>query len=352
LLDTLKRFGITTGGAAAAAAKAATLFMMGIKCDRIVVPTPVGLRIEVPIDSLEEKGKEFCATVKKFAGDNPDVLDGIEIVACVSSSEVFTLEGGEGVGVVTRPGLRVKEGDKAINPMSRKMIAEAVSEAYPDMKLKVRIEVPRGREIASDTMNKVVGIEGGISILGTTGVEYPVSDEDYIEHIKCELDALRSSFTSVALALGNTAFSFAKSKGENVVKIGDRVGDSLELACEKGFSHISLYGMPAKLMKVAAGIMNTHNKFGDARIETMVFLAFLAGVDDETILKIANSYSVEEGFHYMGDMKFKVAKLLAERVIFRIKNIKNIRNNIQEKKLSLKVVVVGYEGEELAEMGI
>ncbi len=348
LIDTLKRFGITTGGAASAASKAAVLFSKGIEVDRVVIPTPIGLRIEIPISRLERKGEEFCASVQKFSGDNPDILNGIEVVSCVSPSESFSIEGGEGIGIATKPGLRVGLGEKAINPMSRLMIEQAVKEVEPDMKVKVKITVPKGEELAEDTMNQVVGIKGGISILGTTGIEYPVSDEDYIDHIKCELGSVRMSHDSVSLALGNTAVGFAKKEGRPVVKIGDRVGDSLELAAEMGFRSISLYGMPAKLMKVASGIMNTHNKFGDARVETMVFLSVLAGINGEILKKIALSTSVEEGFHYMGELKYKVSELLANRVILRIKSLKKIKNS----KPNLKVVVIGYEGEKLAEVGI
>ncbi|WP_149528924.1 cobalt-precorrin-5B (C(1))-methyltransferase CbiD [Sulfuracidifex tepidarius] len=348
LIDTLKRFGITTGGAASAASKAAVLFSKGIEVDRVVIPTPIGLRIEIPIARLERRGEEFCASVQKFSGDNPDILNGIEIISCVSSSDSFSVEGGDGIGIVTKPGLRVNVGERAINPMSRSMIEQAIKEVEPDMKVKVRVIVPRGEELAEETMNRVVGIKGGISILGTTGIEYPVSDEDYIEHIKCELGAVKISHESVSLALGNTAVSFAKKSGDPVVKIGDRVGDSVELAAEMGFRLISLYGMPAKLMKVASGIMNTHNKFGDARVETMVFLSVLAGIDGEILRKITLSTSVEEGFHYMGELKYKVSELLANRVILRIKSLKKVKIN----KPNLKVVVVGYEGEKLAEVGI
>jgi len=351
LLDTLKRFGITTGGAAAAASKAAVLLMKGIETNRVVIPTPIGLRIEVPIDHEEAKGGgEFCASVKKFSGDNPDVLDGLEIISCVMPSEAFSIEGGVGIGTVTKPGLRVEVGEKAINPVSRSMIQEAVREVDPTLKVKVRIDVPKGEALAEDTMNQVVGVKGGISILGTTGVEYPVSDEDYMEHIKCELEAVRMSSESISLALGNTAVNFAKGDAPSypVVKIGDRVGDSLELASELGFTSIGIYGMPAKLMKVASGLMNTHNKFGDARVETMVFLSVLAGIQGEVLKKIASSTSVEEGFHYMGSLKYEVSNLLAKRVLFRIKNLKKVKAN----RPHLKVVVIGYDGEKLAEVGI
>ncbi|MEM0373707.1 MAG: cobalt-precorrin-5B (C(1))-methyltransferase CbiD, partial [Sulfolobales archaeon] len=272
ILETLKRFGITTGAAAAAASKAAVLALLGKPQLTVTIPTPIGLRLEIPIENVFKKEDMFCATVKKFSGDNPDILNGIEIVSCVSliDEQRIIIEGGKGVGIVKRQGMKVPVGNKAINPIPSRMIEEAIREVIRDKGVRVLIEVPNGENIAISTMNPEVGIEGGISILGTTGIEMPVSDEDYLEHIKCELNVIRSSSETIVISPGNTGASYSKAiYGNIVVKVGDRIGDTILQAIRAGFKRIILAGLPAKLIKVSIGILNTHNKYGDGRIETL-----------------------------------------------------------------------------------
>ncbi len=186
--------------------------------------------------------------------------------------------------------------------------------------LEVVIEVPNGEALAEKTMNRLVGVVGGISILGTTGIETPVSSEDYIEHIKCELNAVRQAFDYVVIAPGNSAARYASSlfDGGAVVKVGDRVGDAVRLASTL-FSRVVLAGLPAKLLKVYAGILNTHYTQGDARIESLTHAAVIAGLPYDVVARVANSLSVEEAFSYMTkDERRRVMGVVAERVLTRL----------------------------------
>lgn len=344
VIETLKRFGITTGAAAAAGAKAATLYLINkVKVNRVVIPTPIGLRIEIPVEEIKEEGEEgeVCAKVKKFSGDNPDVLNGIEIVSCVSRIDREGIEviGGEGVGKITAQGLRGING-YAISPTAYKMIVEAVKEVI-ERGILVKVIVPKGKEIAKETMNPLIGVKEGISILGTTGIEMPVSDEEFIAHVIAELCYLKSKTDKIALAFGNTSFEIAKSLGYEAVKIGDRVRDSITAAVKQGFREIILIGLPGKMTKVAAGILNTHNFYGDARIETITHAAVLAKLDMEKLEKIANSRTIAEALSYLSlEEKRKVMSIIANRVIERLKVLWNV---------NFKVLIYDEKKEKLAE---
>ncbi|GAB6943312.1 cobalt-precorrin-5B (C(1))-methyltransferase CbiD [Vulcanisaeta sp. JCM 14467] len=347
VMNTLRRFGITTGAAAAAAAKAAVVFLLtNERPGAVVVPTPIGLRIEVPVEGVWRDGEYSCAEVRKFSGDNPDVLDGAVIRACVRVVEGTEVRvfGGRGVGVVTRSGLRVGVGEWAISPAARGMVVSAVREVT-GVGLEVVIEVPNGEALAEKTMNRLVGVVGGISILGTTGIETPVSSEDYIEHIKCELNAVRQAFDYVVIAPGNSAARYASSlfDGGAVVKVGDRVGDAVRLASTL-FSRVVLAGLPAKLLKVYAGILNTHYTQGDARIESLTHAAVIAGLPYDVVARVANSLSVEEAFSYMTkDERRRVMGVVAERVLTRLAGL--------SPRTAFCVVIFDYDGEVLARVG-
>lgn len=341
VIESLKRFGITTGAAAAAAAKAATIYLINkVKVDRVVIPTPIGLRIEIPVEEIGEEGGEVCAKVRKFSGDNPDVLDGLEIISCVSRAQgEIQVFGDEGVGKITRQGLRGVNG-YAISPTAYRMIIEAVKEVVGEG-ITVRVTVPKGKEIAKQTMNPLIGIEGGISILGTTGIEMPVSDEEFISHITAELCYLKNKTDKVALAFGNTSFEIAKTLGYDTVKIGDRVRDSISTAVKQGFKEIVLIGLPGKMTKVAAGILNTHNFYGDARIETITHAAVLARISGEKLEKLAKSKSIAEALSFLSfEEKKEIMEIIAKRVLERLKNIWNV---------NFKVLIYDENKEKLAE---
>ncbi|AHC50892.1 cobalt-precorrin-6A synthase [Sulfolobus acidocaldarius SUSAZ] len=346
-MSTLKRFGITTGATAAAASKASVIFLLKNETPKsVTIPTPIGLRLEISVGNYSRKESEFCASAKKFSGDNPDILDGLEIIACSgrSNSQTITITAEEGVGTITRPGLKGDVGDKSISPIAKQMIIDAVKEVVTSG-VYVKLYVPKGEELARNTMNPLVGVEGGISILGTTGIEYPVSDEDYIEHIKSEACVVKSTGNkTLVLAPGNTSFKFAREiYGDKVIKIGDNVGSSLKVAEELGFSHAILVSLPGKLVKVAAGMLNTHSKFGDARLETLTFSSVVAGISLEKIQKIVKSLSISEGLSYLTDEeRQKVMKVVSDRALEKLKRVS---------KLKLGIIVISEDGKIMAKSG-
>ena len=310
---TLKRFGITTGAAAAAAAKAAVLSLSGESTRAVTIPTPIGLRLEIPVERVYRDGEWHCAEVKKFSGDNPDVLNGAVIRACVRPGPL-KITCGRGVGVVSRPGLPVPPGECAINPVPRQMILDAVREAGAG-EVEILVEVPEGERLAELTMNRDVGVLGGISILGTTGIEFPVSDEEYLGHIETELKAVRAASKLAVLATGNRAVEYARRDfGDVVVKVGDWVGAAVKLAVERGFDEVAVAGLPAKLVKVAAGALNTHHRYCDARMESLIYAAVAAEVPYDVLKKVMGAQSVAEALTYLGDYREAVLSVVAGRV--------------------------------------
>lgn len=343
VIDYFKRFGITTGAAAAAAAKAATIALIrGVTPSSVTIPTPVGLRLEVSIDRVFTIGDYVCADVRKIAGDNPDSLNNAVIRACVHSinEQVIKIKGGHGVGKVVRPGLSIPMGEPAISPTAKLMIENAVREVV-NAGVEVIIEVPNGEELAKATMNEDVGIVGGIAILGTTGIEWPISNEAFVQHIKAQLTALRGGkYDGVVIASGNRAVNYAKAIYEMpVVKVGDLIGASVKEAIGLGFHRVVIALLPGKAVKLAAGLMNTHSSIGDARIETITWAAVMAGgINGELLRRIAVSKTVGEALHYLGDAAGKVMRVIAERALGRLRRFGNA---------SLEVVIFSEDGGEV-----
>jgi cobalt-precorrin-5B (C1)-methyltransferase len=345
IIETLKRFGITTGAAASAASKAASLALLGNKVSSVTIPTPLGIRIEIPVEEVNIMGGEACAKVRKFSGDNPDILNGVEIISCVKLTNETDIEvqGGEGIGVITRPGLKVGVGKKAINPIPLKMIKDALREVIKEGGAKVRIEVPKGVELSKMTMNKDVGIVDGISILGTTGIETPVSDEDYLDHINCELKVIRANSDKVVISPGNTGSLYSSRIYPNiVVKVGDRVGDSISLALKMGFRNVICAGLPGKLVKLSVGIFNTHNKYGDARIEAITHACVVKGVPMDIVNSVSKSLTVEEATKYLGKYKVEVFDYIAEKILEKMKRLGNA---------DFGVIIFNYNGEVISRRG-
>jgi cobalt-precorrin-5B (C1)-methyltransferase len=348
VLEYFRRFGITTGAAAAAAAKAAAIALVtGSVVDRVVIPTPVGLRIEIPVEGVVINNDGACARVRKFSGDNPDVLNNVEFIACAHWCKGCGIEvvGGDGVGVVVRPGLKVKPGEKYISPTAKLMIVNAVSEVVKEG-IKVVINVPRGQELARLTMNPDVGIEGGISILGTTGIEMPMSDEEFVEHIRAEIGMVRRvrGDELIVLAMGNKAFNFSENiyGRDFVVKIGDWISKAVEISINEGFRRIIIAGLPGKITKVAAGLLNTHSRYGDARVETITHAAVIAGVAYDVLARVAQSKTVAEALSYLGGYSRLVLEVIARRALERVSRLGNALFGI---------VIFNEEGEVLARAG-
>lgn len=288
------RSGITTGASAAAAAKAAAMALFfGRQPERVTVSNPDGKEIKVPISRYIEYPGGRGAVVIKDGGDDPDVTHGLEIIAAVTAAEqgLINIRGGEGVGTVTRPGLQVPVGDPAINPVPRWMIETAVTAVLPaGYGCTVTISVPGGEKAAERTLNPRMGIVGGISILGTTGIVRPMSEEAFKDSLAPQVDlALASGYQTVVLTPGRMGYRWAVEQGlpeKAVAEMSNFVGFMLDCCVEKGIKKVLLWGHHGKLVKVAAGVFHTHSRVADARGETVAALAASLGAGPKTVQSI------------------------------------------------------------------
>lgn len=290
----LKR-GYTTGTCAAAAARAAAIMLFSgeeIREARITVPAGETLLLEV--EEIVRHSDVVSCAVRKDAGDDPDITHGMLVFAEVkkdsdkrqepdSEPVRIVLEGGEGIGRVTKPGLEQPVGAPAINKVPRKMITEAVRQAAGEAgfcgTLKVTISAPEGEALAQKTFNPRLGIVGGLSILGTTGIVEPMSEQALTETILLEMKVQKQEgIQTLCLVPGNYGSDFLKDElsfsPDRAVKCSNYVGEALDMAVVLGFPRVLLVGHIGKFVKLAAGVMNTHSRMADARAE--VFLAALS----------------------------------------------------------------------------
>jgi len=342
------KYGITTGATAAAAAKAAVIALVSDPVDRVVIPTPIGIRFEIPVkESRKLSDGAAVATVVKDAGDDIDVTDKLEISATVKLTDdgKITIKGSRGIGIVTKSGLPVPVGESAINPMPRKMITVAVKEALPTGKgVEVILSIPEGEKVAKKTLNAKLGIVGGISVLGTTGVVKPLSMEACKRSLVPQIDvALANGYERIFLVPGNIGERITKQlfkvPEDAIVQTGDFMGYMLDKAVEKGVKEIILLGHPGKLVKLAAGIFNTHHKVADARHEVIAAYAGAVGADSQLVNRILQSNTTEEAIVLLKQANLlqqtfdKIAERVGSRVTDRVKN-----------KAKIGVILVSLEG--------
>ena len=305
------RTGVTTGLCAAAAAKAATVMLLSSRpVEQIEVTAKNGVMIKFDvIDTVHENGSVKCA-VRKDAGDDPDVTNGVKVFAAVTKSDAdgIAVDGGEGVGRVTKPGLKVPVGKAAINPVPMEMIIAEIERIRDWFTytggINAVISIPGGEEIAKKTMNERLGILGGLSILGTTGIVDPMSDRAIIETIKAEIDVQTASGKkNLLITPGNYGRDFAgKELGldiEDAIKCSNFIGETLDYACTKGVERVTLVGHAGKLVKLAGGIMNTHSGIADCRMEIIAAHCALAGAGKETINRIMACVTTEAAIEIM-----------------------------------------------------
>ncbi|MCW4044385.1 MAG: cobalt-precorrin-5B (C(1))-methyltransferase CbiD [Candidatus Bathyarchaeota archaeon] len=342
------KYGITTGACAAAAAKAAVTALVNNPVDRVVIPTPIGIRFEIPVKESKRLSDDAAvAVVVKDAGDDIDATDKIEISATVKltgDSEV-TIKSGKGIGIVTKPGLAVAVGEPAINPVPRKMIIEAAKEALPTGRgAEVVIEIPEGEKVAKKTLNAKLGVVGGVSVLGTTGVVKPLSMEACRRSLVPQIDvALAKGYERIFMVPGNIGERITKklfkAPDDAIVQTGDFMGYMLDKTVEKGVKEIVLVGHPGKLTKLAAGIFNTHHKMGDARAEVIAAYAGAAGADSQLIKRILKSNTTEEAASLLQQANLSQATFngIAERVRTRV------MERIKE-KAKVSVIIVSLDG--------
>ena len=301
------RRGYTTGSCAAAAAKSAVLMLLtGVKLDTVHLVTPRGIELDLKVHEIViADGCVSCGIVKD-SGDDPDVTNGITVYARVEKTDRpydIEIDGGEGIGRVTKPGLDQPVGNAAINSTPRKMITDELRTVCEDNGysggLKVTISVPAGVEIAKKTFNPRLGIVGGISVLGTTGIVEPMSDEAVVETIRAELSMRAASGKTVVLFTpGNYGAEYIKNDlgidPEIAVTTSNFIGDAFAIASEMDFKAALLVGHIGKLIKLAGGMFNTHSKYGDCRAEIFASHAALCGASADAVKEIMDSAMTDD----------------------------------------------------------
>ena len=300
------RYGYTTGSCAAAAAKAAAMMLFLNREVRVVdLLTPKGIMLHLAVEKIHrEEGFVSCA-VKKDGGDDPDATHGLYIYAKVSLGDgnKIELDGGEGVGRVTKPGLEQPVGAAAINRVPRQMIEKEVADVCEEQEyrggLRVEISVPGGEETARKTFNPRLGIEGGISILGTSGIVVPMSEAALIASIRLEMEMKKANGAEYLLITpGNYGADFIRQNMEldveNSMKCSNYVGETIDMAVDLGIKGILVVAHIGKFIKVAGGIMNTHSRCADSRAELMAAAAVRAGASIETAREILGTITTEE----------------------------------------------------------
>ena len=291
------RCGFTTGTcAAAASAGAARMLLSGKVIENITVITPSGNSVTVGLTDIKKENDYVSCAVQKDSGDDPDVTDKILVYSTVSYEKSgITVDGGEGVGRVTKKGLKQRIGEAAINPVPRKMIEEQLKTAASDYSydggLKAVISVPMGIQIAKKTFNPRLGIEGGISILGTTGIVEPMSEQALIDTISVELDVRRAQNEEfIIVTPGNYGQDFLRDNlgiaVDKCVKCSNFIGDTIDMCIEKGFKSMLLVGHIGKLSKLGCTIYNTHSRYADGRMEAFALCAALCGAEREVLENI------------------------------------------------------------------
>ncbi len=351
------RRGFTTGSCAAAASKAAAQLLFEDLCaEKVSLLTPKGICLEMEIESREKKEGRASCSVKKYAGDDPDITDGIRICSTVSldagkslpgalcadkllpdalcdgklslgascAGDVFAasahhdhncyvektgdgltlyLRGGEGIGRVTRAGLSCPVGMWAINPVPRRMIFAEVARVAGKAGFKgsvwITLEIPGGREIARKTFNPRLGIEGGLSVLGSSGIVEPMSEPALLETIRLEIGQKALEKEECLLMVpGNYGERFLEEKlllpVEKAVKCSNYIGKALDMAVDAGIEKILLVGHAGKLIKLAAGVMNTHSKAADGRMECLAAYGAACGASREMARQILDCVTVDE----------------------------------------------------------
>lgn len=312
------RFGYTTGSCAAGAARGAARLLLGEdEISEVELMTPKGILLHLEI--LDRKRSENAAScaVRKDAGDDPDTTNGILVYAEVEKflirsdmEDRIVIDGGIGVGRVTKPGLSQNVGEAAINPVPRAMILQAVEEIadqyHYEGGLKVTISVPEGEKIARKTFNPRLGIVGGISILGTSGIVEPMSEKALIDSIRVEMTQHAAMGEQYMLVTpGNYGADYLREHMElpfeKNIKCSNYVGETIDMAVDMGVKGILFISHIGKFVKVAAGIMNTHSHSADARMEVLCSNAIRAGGDLACARSILQCNTTDEALRVLDE---------------------------------------------------
>ncbi|MFD1261465.1 cobalt-precorrin-5B (C(1))-methyltransferase CbiD [Entomomonas asaccharolytica] len=330
------RKGYTTGSCATAAAKVAALMVLQqMFIPQVSITTPSGVVLDLDVLEPSIEGNTAIAAIQKDGGDDIDVTHGMLIFAQVTlnDSGKIIIDGGEGVGRVTRKGVRHEIGSAAINDTPRRTIEQAVREVIGAQKgAEVIIFAPEGAERAQQTFNPRLGIMDGISILGTTGIVTPMSDESWKKSITLEIEMKHAhGIQKIIFVPGNHGEKFAEEMGMNsnyVVVMSNFVRYVLKDAERLGFKRVLLLGHLGKLIKVAAGIFHTHNHVADGRIETLIAVLALMGVPQDFLLKIDDCKTTEAAMELIEQEGYQaVYQQIALRIKERVEQLSKFTKN-------------------------
>ncbi|WP_313757017.1 cobalt-precorrin-5B (C(1))-methyltransferase CbiD [Tissierella sp.] len=338
------RCGYTTGSCAAGAAKAAAIMIeTGETVKYVEIDTPANIKLKLEVNNPSIDGKKATCSIIKDAGDDPDNTDGIEIYATLSKRDdgQVIIEGGQGIGRIRRKGLFGKVGEAAINPVPRQMIEKEVREVS-NSGYDILIFAPQGEEIGKKTFNENIGIEGGISIIGTKGIVYPMSEEALIKTIYMEIDMLEETYgkSNIVLVPGNYGEKLAEELGINEpkVKVSNFLGDSLLYIYNKGFKSITLIGHVGKFSKLSIGVFNTHSKVCDGRMEAFIYYLALMGAPMELLNRVNNAVTAEEGLNICIDAGYgEVIRRMEKGAEDRI------RKYLKDENYKVKVIIYSME---------
>lgn len=331
------RCGYTTGTCACAAAKAAAqMLLSGKDVLEVNVETPMGVHLQLPVEKIVRSAESVSCAIKKDSGDDPDVTNGIYIYAEVShfTGKNVIIDGGIGIGRITKRGLQRPIGEAAINPVPLKMITDVVSEIADrysyEGALKVVISAPEGVEIARKTFNPQLGIVGGISILGTTGIVEPMSEQAIIDTIRTEINMhIADGERTLLIAPGNYGQDFLLNnlniELKRSIKCSNYIGDTIDMVCDAGAESMLLVGHIGKLVKLGAGIMNTHSKVADGRMEVLSACAIQAGAGADTAKQILDCVTTDAALEMLKESDMLDGAM--EQLIIRIEKVLQHRSS-------------------------
>lgn len=327
------RCGHTTGSCATAAAKAAVSMLLSKKSiSEVSIVTPKGTVLNLPVLDVNISESSASCAVKKDGGDDIDATHGALVYAEVTLIDKgIEVDGGKGVGRVTKKGLDQPVGNAAINSVPRQTIIQAVKEACSfqgyEGGIRVIISVPEGEMIAEKTFNPRLGIVGGISIIGTSGIVEPMSQEALVETIRTEMKMRLANGSAVILAVpGNYGEDFSQTicsvPAEQIVKCSNFIGETIDSAVEFGAEGLLFISNIGKFVKVAGGIMNTHSRNADSRMEILTAHAALAGADNDTLVKIMGCVMTEDALDVLNEKNLlqPVMKSITEKINFYLNN--------------------------------
>ncbi|GAC1471226.1 MAG: cobalt-precorrin-5B (C(1))-methyltransferase [Isosphaeraceae bacterium] len=349
------REGYTTGACAAAGAQAACrLLAHDERVEQVKVPSPLGFDIVVPINRLSYEKGQATAGVIKDAGDDPDVTHGAEVLVGVQWREEpgILLLGGEGIGRVTQPGLELPPGSAAINPVPRKMIAEGVAIALgtdtPGPGVVVTVSIPGGEDLAKKTLNARIGILGGLSILGTTGIVRPMSTASWRASVLQSIDvAAANCIRQIVLTTGGRSERFAQTLFPELpemafVQMGIFTGESVKRCVARGVARVTICGMIGKLAKLAAGQMQTHVAGGGVDMPFLAELAREAGAGEDLTRAIASANTARHVDELLRTWHFPA---LHDKIVTR--TVEECARHV-EGRIAVEAILFDFEGRVVA----